>query len=121
MDKWQAQYSFWSSFGVPAYEESAVPKLDEVTFPYITYQAMSATFDNLAFPNANIWSRSSSWEEADALSDLIENRIKSGGAKIPYDNGILWVTADDVFSRSMADPDDDMIRRKLLSVTLHFY
>lgn len=121
MDKWQAQYKFWSSFGVPAYEESAVPRRDKVTFPYISYQAVSAPFGNLTFPNANIWSRSTSWEEADALSDFIENTIKDGGVRIPYDGGVIWVTTDDTFSRSMSDPDDDMIRRKILSVTLHFY
>jgi hypothetical protein len=120
MDKWQAQYNFWSSFGVPAFEESAVPDSGKVSFPYITYQAMSAPFGNVTYPNANIWSRSTSWEEADAISDLIENTIKNGGAVVPYDGGIIWVVSEDTFSRSLADPSDNMIRRKLLSVALHF-
>ena len=39
MDRYEAQYAFWSSFGVPAYEQNSVPDLDDLTFPYITFEA----------------------------------------------------------------------------------
>lgn len=120
MDKWQAQYTFWSSFGVPAYEENSVPDLDSVTFPYITYQAVSAPFDGDVQQTASIWTRSTSWARADELSDQVEARLKNGGAVTRYDGGILWFTAEAPFSQSMGDPDDDRIKRKQLSVALHF-
>lgn len=119
-DKWQAQFNFWSRFGLPAYEENSVPDLDEVVFPYITYEARSAGFDETAVANASVWTRSSSWGMADAVSDVIEDALSHGGLIEPYTDGIIWITKGEPFSQSMGDPSDDRIKRKLLSVTLHF-
>lgn len=120
MDKWEAQYQFWSGFGVPAYEENSVPDRDHVIFPYITYQSSSSGFDEDTFPSASIWTRSSSWAAADALSDAIENALKNGGVVIRHNTGAIWITPRTPFSSSMGDPEDDMIKRKSISVTLHF-
>lgn len=120
MDRWEAQYSFWASFGVPVYEANSVPDLDEVTFPYITYDARAAGFDGDVLANASIWTRGSSWAQADGLSDAIESRLKNGGETVAYDGGLIWITAEAPFAQSMGDPDDDRIKRKLLSVVLHF-
>lgn len=120
MDRWEAQYKFWSGFGVPAYEQNSVPDADHVVFPYITYEAVSSEFNEDASPYASIWTRSTSWASADRLSDLIEGSIRGGGAIVEHNNGILWITANAPFSTSMGDPNDDMVKRKLLSVTIHF-
>lgn len=121
MDRYEAQYAFWSSFGVPAYEQNSVPDLKEVTFPYLTYQAAASPFDSDVSVNASIWTLSTSWATADALSDLVETALKNGGYRVMYEGGLIWVTADNPFAQNMGDPDDDRIKRKLLSVTLHFY
>lgn len=121
MDRHEAQYSFWSSFGVPAYEQNSVPDLDVVTFPYITFSAVTTPFDGDVSINASIWTRSTSWLAADNLSDLIESRLKNGGAVISYNGGIIWITPGTPLSQNMGDPDDDAIKRKLLTVDLHFY
>ena len=122
MDKWEALYSFWASFGYPAYEENSVPDLDEVVFPYITYEARSSPFDGDVTVNASIWTRDRQWTEADMISDMIETRLENGGAILDYFGGKIWITADQgTFSQSLGDPTDDMIKRKLISVTYHFY
>ena len=121
MDRYEAQYRFWSSFGIPAYEQNSVPDLDKVTFPYITYQAAASPFDGDVSVNASIWTRSTSWLSADTLSDAVEYRLKNGGAVLPYTGGVVWITPDTPFAQSMGDPDDDRIKRKLLTVTCHFY
>lgn len=120
MDKWEAQYEFWSGFGVPAYEQNSVPDADHVVFPYITYEAASSTFDEEAYLTASVYTRSTSWEEADRISDLIEASMKNGGIVIKCDDGGIWYTARSPFSQSMGDPNDNMVKRKMLSVTLHF-
>ena len=120
MDRWEAQYAFWSSFGVPAYEVNSVPDADEVVFPYITYEAASARFDGNAMINPSIWTSSTSLLTADNLADLIESRLKNGGELVAYDGGAIWITAEDPFAQNKGDPDDDRIKRKVLSVTLHF-
>jgi len=120
MDKYEAQYNFWSSFGYPAYEENSVPDEKDVTFPYITYQAVSSTFDSDAVVNASIWTRSTSWLDADTIANAIEADLKNGGHVLQYTGGIIWVTAESPFAQSMGDPDDDRIKRKLLTVLCHF-
>ena len=120
MDRYEAQYSFWSSFGVPAYEENSAPDADEVEYPYITYQAVTAPFDNDVQVNASVWDKSTSWFTADKLADAIEDSLKNGGKVLPYSGGMIWVTHESPFAQSMGDPEDDQIKRKLLSVVLHF-
>lgn len=119
MDKWQAIYNFWSSFGT-AYEENSVPDLDEVTFPYITYQSMSSMWDRNVVSSASIWTRSTSWETADAMANSIENALKDGGMILHYDGGLIWITAESPFAQSMGDATDDRIKRKVLTVQYHF-
>lgn len=125
MDRWQAQYNFWSSFtlnGKPikAYEENSVVDEKDVSFPYITYQSMTGGFSGDASINASVWDRSTSWSRADALADEIEADLRNGGRVVPYDDGILWFSAGMPFAQSMGDQGDDMVKRKLLTITIHF-
>jgi len=120
MDRYEAQYNFWSSFGVPAYEQNSVPDLDDVTFPYITYEAIATPWDGDASINASIWTRSTSWLTADTLANAIMTAIQDGGQVLHYDGGMIWITAENPFAQSMGDPDDDRIKRKILSCVLHF-
>ena len=123
MDKFEAQYSFWASFGVPAYEENSVPDVKEVTYPYITYETASGGFESEILVKANVWTRSTSWLAADTLSESILERLggrDGGGVSLTYDGGAIWITPEDYFSYSMGDPDDDRIKRKVLSVVLRF-
>lgn len=118
VDKWQALYNFWSSFGVPAYEENSVPDQDDVVFPYITYGAITSGFDNDHSGVASIWTNSTSWLSADTMAELISERLKNGGEVVAYTGGIIWITLESI--QSMGDPEDDRIKRKLISVVYHF-
>ena len=120
MDRYEAQYKFWASFGVPAYEANSVPDETEVSFPYITYNAIATPFDGDAVVNASIWTRSTSWLAADTLADAIEAALKDGGQVLHYNGGLIWITAETPFAQNMGDQDDDRIKRKLLTVALHF-
>ena len=118
MDKWQAQHQFWSSFGVPAYEENSVP--DGAPFPRITYESAASTFEDLVSISASIWTRSTSWETADRLTDLIEHRIKNMGCPAIEGGRYRVYAGNNTFARKMGDPEDDQIKRTLLSVTFEF-
>ena len=117
-DRWQAQDNFWSSFGVDAYEENSV--LVGTAYPYITYEAYDALWSGDVAVSASIWTRSAEWSEADGLANAILNRLKNGGATVPYTDGMIWITADAPIAQSMGDPDDNMVKRKLIRVILHF-
>lgn len=124
MDLWEAQYSFWSGFGVPAYEENSVPSGSvRPSLPYITYQSVAGPFDSTSSVTASVWTRDTSWETADGIADLVFDRLggrNGGGYVVPCEDGGLWFTADDSFAQNMGDPTDDAIRRKVLQVSIHF-
>ena len=118
MDKWQAQHNFWNSFGVPAYEEHSVP--DNATFPRITYEAATSTFEDIVSITASIWTRTSSWAQADTLANTIEDYIKTMGCP-EIDGGRYRVFIGlTTFARRMDDPNDDQIKRILLNVQFEF-
>ena len=121
MDKFEALYSFWSSFGIPAFEENSVPTGDDYPdYPYITYEVATGGFNSAISVNGYIWTRSNSWEEADEITEEIATRLKYGGELYPYDGGSLWITAQDNFASNMGDYTDNMIKRKVLNVTLNY-
>ena len=121
MDRWEAQYAFWASFGVPAYEENSVPDRGEISYPYITFQKVLTPFYGRTVVNPSVWTRSPSWAEADALALSIFERTDGGGAPISFDGGSIQAYADENnFAQSMGDPEDDLIKRYRLSVILDF-
>jgi hypothetical protein len=120
MDRWEAQYNFWSQFGVPAYEANSVPDLRDVTFPYITYEAAASGFDEPVYITASVWDNTSSWSRIDPIVDEIERYIRKMGCP-KMDGGRYRVyVGDTTFAQNMGDPDNDKIRRKVLNVTFEF-
>ena len=75
MDKWQALHKFWSSFSIPAYRELRVPDLKDITYPYITYQAVSGGWDEEITGTASIYDNQSSLERIDGIADAIEHFV----------------------------------------------
>lgn len=131
MNKQQAYYSFWSSFGVLAFEETSVP--DDATiqalinsgaaaakFPYITYQVITDDLGHPVYPTASIYDRSSSWEKADTLANTIGARIKSMNT-IKLDEGRMFITKGNPFSQHMEEEGDRAIRRIILTLGVEFF
>jgi hypothetical protein len=120
MDKWQAQNSFWNSFGIPAWEEHSVPDNQKNVYPRITYEAATATFETLVPITASIWDKSTSWATADTLANTIESYIKSMGCPEVEGGRYRVFIGDTTFAQKMDDPADDQIKRILLNVTFEF-
>ena len=119
MDNWQAQYEFWNSFGIPAYEETSVPK--GAAYPYITYQAVDGVFGAVLPVNASIWTRTTSWTQADTKANEIKEFIKTMGyPKIEGGRYRVFINSDSMWAQSMNDPNDDQIKRKRLDVRFEF-
>lgn len=118
MDRWEALYNFWSSFGIPAYEENSVP--DDAKMPYITYEASVGSFESTMPLSASIWDRTTKGTAfIDRKADEIEGYIKNMGCP-EIQGGRLRVYTDGVFAQNMGDPDDKLIKRKVLSVYFEF-
>jgi len=119
MDKWQAQDAFWSSFGIPAYDQGTVPQTAEM--PYITYEAVSAGLNAPQTVLASIWYRSRSWREVSNKADEIALTIKNMPPSTRIEGGRFKVRAplSTAFAQRMSDPDED-VRRIVINVEMEF-
>ena len=115
MTKAAAIYQFWNSFGLTAYEENTVP--DDATFPYITYQLVTDSFDREIPLTASLWYRSESWTGINAKTEEISQKISRGGKIISCDGGAIWLKRGQPFAQNMGDESDNLIRRKYLNLT----
>ena len=118
MTKAAATYHFWSGFGLTSYEENAVP--DAATFPYITYQLVTDSFDREIPLTASLWYRSESWTSINAKTEEISQKISRGGKIIHCDGGAIWLKRGQPFAQSMGDESDNLIKRKYLNITAEF-
>lgn len=120
MDKFQAIHSFWSSFGLPAYDENTVPDGDDKpSLPYITYDAVIGNFGDFVAMSASLWYYGTSWSQITTKMIQIESAIGLGGKIIDCDGGILWIKRGSPFAQRVSDPDD-MIRRILINIEAEF-
>ena len=118
MTKAAAIYQFWSGFGLTAYEENTVP--DDATFPYITYQLVTDSFDREIPLSASLWYRSESWTAINAKTEEISQKISRGGKIISCDGGAIWLKRGQPFAQNMGDESDDLIKRKYINITAEF-
>lgn len=117
----QALHSFYSSFGIPAYEEHAVPSGDSgAGFPYLTYSVTVGEFGASAALYADLWYRDASWVKPNAKARQISDRLGRGGILLRCDGGAIWLRRGQPFSLGMGDEADDSIRRVHLNITAEF-
>lgn len=117
MDKNQALHSFWSGFGLLAYDPASVP--DGAVMPYITYETRTGIFSEEVQATASLWYRSPSWQEIAQKAEEIGNAIGLGGATVKYDDGLIWIKRANAFAQRMTD-EDSSIRRIILTIQLEF-
>lgn len=117
-----AYHSFWSQFGIPAFEENSVPDGEDAPgFPRITYQFGTDAFSDYPIAlSVSVWYRSSSWVDINAKTEEIAAAIGRGGITVPCDGGNFWITRGSPWALSMGDENDDLIKRKVLNVNILF-
>lgn len=121
MTKEARMHSFWSSFGLTAYEENSVPKGEEKPeFPYLTYQLVVDSFGNEVSMTASLWDNSTSWAYLTVKSNEIAQTIGRDGVFLPCDGGKVWIKKGVPFIQNMSDPDNTNIKRKLINITAEY-
>lgn len=111
MDKAKAIHDFWSSFGLPAYDENTVPVGTEL--PYITYEYVDS---DMASMNASLWYAGQSWGEITNKSYEINQYLSRGGRMIQTDDGGIWIRKGSPFAQRMAADSGNNVRRIVLSI-----
>ena len=123
MNKAQAIQSFWSSFGIPAYDQSTIPNADSPDHrpepPYITYEVIEDSLNTPVALSGSIWYRSTSWKDITLKAQEIAADIGYGHKIIKIDGGYLYITKGSPFAQRMSD-EDDSIRRIYINLMVEF-
>ena len=120
MDKFQVIQSFWSSFGIPAYDENTVPDAeDKPSFPYITYDAVVSSLGSPVAMSGSIWDYGTSWARITTKMIEIQTDLGRGGRIILCDDGAIWFKKGNPFAQRMSD-NNDMIRRIYINIEAEF-
>ena len=120
MDKFQAIHSFWSSFGLNAYDESTVPDSDDrPALPYITYDAVISNIGSPTAMSGSLWYYGTSWSQVTTKMIEIETALGLGGRIIPCDGGAIWIKRGTPFAQRMPD-ENDMIRRIFINIEAEY-
>ena len=121
MTKAAVIYNFWSSFGLQAFDENAVPTGDDAPeYPYITYELITDSLGNPVAMTASLWYRTSSWTAPNAKAEEIGAYIGRGGIVLSCDGGGIWINRGTPFAQSMRDDNDDLIRRKIINIRAEY-
>lgn len=119
MSKASALYTWFSGFGITAYEESNVKA--NPTFPYLTYTYATGDFDSGEVPIVvNLWYRTESNVTIDAKAEQIYDAIGRGGVMVPVSNGAIWLKRGSPFCQALSEPSDANIRRRYINITAEF-
>ena len=119
MDKHQALYGCWSSFGLPAYDQYTVP--DGATMPYITYEDVTDSLGNVVNMTASLWYRDPGWAAISRKAQEIADAIEAmDPITLPLDTGRLYLTRGTPWAQRMNEPDDSGIRRVVLNLQAEY-
>lgn len=119
MDKAEALHSFWSSFGMKAYDEQTVP--DGAVVPYITYNVATDSLDNVVPLTGSLWYRGTGWEDVTKKADEIARRIgEYGHVTVKIDGGYLYITKGSPFAQRVVDANDELSRRIYINIVAEF-
>lgn len=118
MNNAQAIHSFWSSFGLPAYDVNTVP--DDAAMPYITYEVMESDYFSRIALSASLWYKDTSWSAITTKAEIIKSYLGIGGKVITTDDGALWITRGTPFAQRMSEPSSELVRRITLNINIDY-
>ena len=115
MTKAEALYTFFASFGIPAYAADFVP--DGAPFPRITYGLVTGDYGAEHSVSASLWYRTDTLTGMLAMVERIAETVGLGGVKLPCDGGHIHLYRGTPWAQLMRDPDDDKVKREYLNFT----
>ena len=119
MSKASALQTWFSAFGLTAYEETNVKA--SAIFPYLTYTYATGDFDSGEVPIVvNLWYQSDSNVAINAKAEEIYTRIGRGGVQFPVEGGAVWLKRGSPFCQALTEPSDANIRRRYINIIAEF-
>lgn len=120
MNKYQAIYQWFNSFGIPFYVDTNVPNEKEITYPYGTYQNITDTWAKSVSITVRLYYRSTSEVEINKMADKIGASLKDGGQRILCDDGMMWLTTGTPFCQAILDDTDTTIKSRYININVEY-
>lgn len=113
-----AYYTFFNTFGVPAYPSTSVP--DDAKFPYVTYNPVYGSFNDAnQFMTADAWVETDSEAEANALAERICQALGNGGVLLQCNDGAIWLMLGDP-AYQPTDSGNQRVKRRTINIVADF-
>ena len=121
-----ALYSFFSSFGLPAFVENNVPdvpnengEMEQFSPPYITYELREPEPGKQTSLVARVWYLDTGFDAVTRKVDEIKNALRNG-VSIPTNDGAIWLWMDENFCQ-FQPPDEPKIKIAYLMLIMGSY
>ena len=114
----KALNAFFSSFGLPAWPEEAVP--EDSALPYITYTVTEPDWRMAAILTARVWHRGAGFEALHAKVGEILRRIGEG-VKVPAGSGWICIRPGSPLAQRMPMPGDPDLKVVYINLQLNSY
>lgn len=116
-NKYEALHNFYSSFGIPAYEENSVP--DNAKLPYITYEVITSEFDaEKVAISCQIWSKSNSLKELNTYTEALSEALRLG-AKLQCEDGYIMLYRGEPFAQTRPTGERS-VKAKYINISADF-
>ena len=114
----KALHAFFSSFGLPAWIEEAVP--ETAALPYITYTAAEPGWRATSILTARVWYRDAGFEAVHAKVDEILARVCEG-IRLPAGRGWICLYPGEPLAQHMPMPGDPELKVMYINLQLNSY
>lgn len=124
MTKQAALYKFFSSFGIPAYPDTAVP--DEgspewVGYPFLTYEVITGHWGGgIVSLAVQLFYNTESEAIPNSKAGEIEKTLGLGGVALPCDGGMIWLNAGSPFCQNFLDDENKSLKRRYILVDAEY-
>ena len=122
MTKLQALNSFFSSFGIPAYNEDYIYSADTVLpLPYVTYNVQLDNFRGGSRPIVmTAWYRTTTPKPLEEFENAVAENIGINGKVIQCDGGYIWIKRGSPFAQPLDDSSDKFVKRVIINLSVEF-
>lgn len=116
MTKAKALQDFFSSFSLPAYPATEVPK--EPGERYLTYEPRFGSIDDGDLSiTVNIWMYTTSEADLNAAAQTLSEALGLGGKMLACDGGYIWLKRGSPWCQNLSDGD---WKRRYINVTAEY-
>lgn len=124
MTKDKALYAFFSSFGIPAYPDTAVLNENgepDVVLPYLTYTPIFDAWGGEPVSlTVNLWYRTESEAGPNAKAQELSEAIGYSGKMLKCDEGFIWLKRGSPWCQNLSDETDPAIKRRYINMTAEY-